>query len=569
MKIFDYFPFQSFRLHQKEILIELAENIESYDWFFLEAPTGFGKSAVAYTLTQWLLRTYGGLSHICVQNKFLQQQYLNDFKNLEQIKGRNNFACLLAEKEEPLTCDIGVCVLDQKILCPFKPKRVIVERPFSSGVALRDDHGIVLDWEGCIRKCLYWQQKDKGIRNDVTLHNYAYYFYEQNYVRDFSKRYLGVFDEGHTVENILMNFIGFKISDWVLEKVHLKGFPIPEYRDVNDWIDWLNRLEEELAKVKGELPPSRSIEELSKKERRVLVTYINLCKRVSELLSLLSEDKENWVTKTRRDKYSDKNMSVTFKPVTVKKYSNHIFGFTTKNLLMSATILDHEKLKRYLGIKDDVKFLRVEESTFPVKNRPFIQAYVGRATRKTINTYLPALITTLDSVYIPKKMNDKGVIHTHTNKIARHITTNSKYANIMITNTGVEESRETIIKQFFDAEPPKIMVSPSMNLGVDLKDDRCRWQLIVKIPYPDLSDPQIAKRLEIEPDWYDWVTLMTLIQTYGRGCRSDTDYCETYILDSMFMWLWKKNWKIAPKWFRDAITNMGEWKPPVKEEIKT
>jgi len=226
---------------------------------------------------------------------------------------------------------------------------------------------------------------------------------------------------------------------------------------------------------------------------------------------------------------------------------------------MSATILDHEKLKRFLGIKEDVKFLQVSKSTFPVENRPFIQAYVGKASRKTLDRYLPRLVQVIDTDYISKKSDTKGVIHTHTNKIAEYILRMSKHSNIMLTNVGNKKKREYVFKEFFEANPPKVMVSPSMGLGVDLKDDRCRWQLIVKIPYPDLSDPQIAKRMEIDPEWYDYITCMALIQTYGRGCRSKNDYCETFITDSMFMWLYQKNLKIFPSWFREALTNRQEW----------
>jgi len=237
----------------------------------------------------------------------------------------------------------------------------------------------------------------------------------------------------------------------------------------------------------------------------------------------------------------------------IKDFSNLLFNFTKKQLLMSATILDHEKLKRYLGIKKDVKFIRVNESTFPVNNRPIYQDHQGKATSKTMDTYLPKMLDRIDNYIIPNKGHNKGVIHTHTHKIAQYIMDNSKYNGIMISNTGNEKRREEVFQEFFDSDPPKVLISPSASLGLDLYDDRCRFQIIVKIPYPNLGDPQIRKRMEIDPDWYDYNTLCSLIQCYGRGCRSETDWCDTFILDSMFAWLISKNKNMVPKWFLEAI----------------
>jgi Rad3-related DNA helicase len=225
-----------------------------------------------------------------------------------------------------------------------------------------------------------------------------------------------------------------------------------------------------------------------------------------------------------------------------------------KKLLMSATILDHEMLGRYLGVeKEDIKFIRVSESTFPIKNRPLIQDYQGKATHKTMDAYLSKMLQRIDDYYIPNKMVNKGVVHTHSHKIARYILANSKYKNMMVSNTDNEGNRDEIFQEFFDSKPPKVMVSCSMDLGVDLFDERCRWQLICKIPYPDMNDPQIKKRMEREPDWYDYRSVVDLIQTYGRACRSETDWAETYVLDSMFAWLVSKNKSIIPKWFMEAI----------------
>ena len=63
-----------------------------YKYIVLEAPTGFGKSAVAVTLARAL-----GSCYICSATKDLQTQYTQDFPFLRSIKGMANFDCLVKE----------------------------------------------------------------------------------------------------------------------------------------------------------------------------------------------------------------------------------------------------------------------------------------------------------------------------------------------------------------------------------------------------------------------------------------------------------------------------------------
>ncbi len=279
--------------------------------------------------------------------------------------------------------------------------------------------------------------------------------------------------------------------------------------------------------------------------------------RIKTTTEYLSGNPDNWVFLRENDR-------VTFKPVTIEEFSSYLFSHVNKSLLMSATILDHEKLKRYLGIREDVKFIRVNESTFPVENRLIYQDHQGKATARTMEAYLPKMLRRIDEYYIPNKGGNKGVIHTHTHKIAQYILDNSVHKEILVSNTGSEDARDKVFQDFFDADAPCVMISPSMNLGVDLYDERCRWALIVKIPYPYLGDPQIRKRMEVDPDWYDYCTLCSLIQCCGWACRSTTDWAETHILDSMFAWLISKNKDMVPKWFMEAL-RQGE-RYPIKKD---
>jgi Rad3-related DNA helicase len=126
-----------------------------------------------------------------------------------------------------------------------------------------------------------------------------------------------------------------------------------------------------------------------------------------------------------------------------------------------------------------------------------------------------------------------------------------------IANTRDDsQNREDIIREFIRSDLPLILVTPSAHEGMDFRDDICRWQVICKIPYPDLNDKQVKRRMEIDRRWYLWKTILRLVQTYGRGTRSDSDWCDTFLFDSSFGSLWKQCKNIMPVWFREAIVEI-------------
>jgi len=110
-----------------------------------------------------------------------------------------------------------------------------------------------------------------------------------------------------------------------------------------------------------------------------------------------------------------------------------------------------------------------------------------------------------------------------------------------------------VLEKHYSSKKPTVLISPSLHLGVDLKDDLSRFQIIVKVPYPDLTDKRIGKMKERDPKWYTWNTVLRLVQAYGRSIRNDEDSATTYILDSSISYLLKNAHDIVPKWFTEAI----------------
>ena len=64
--------------------------------------------------------------------------------------------------------------------------------------------------------------------------------------------------------------------------------------------------------------------------------------------------------------------------------------------------------------------------------------------------------------------------------------------------------------------------------------------IIMKIPYPNLGDNLVLAKVKIFPRWYNSETSNTVIQAIGRGNRTPTDWCTTYILDGNFGQLYQE-----------------------------
>ena len=112
---------------------------------------------------------------------------------------------------------------------------------------------------------------------------------------------------------------------------------------------------------------------------------------------------------------------------------------------------------------------------------------------------------------------------------------------------------EVILEEHFNNTGPTVLISPSMSHGVDLKDDLARFQIIVKAPYLPTKDKRVEKLMKDDFNWYGNKMLCSLIQSCGRGVRSDKDHCTTYILDSAIVESIVNNRHKLPKYFLDRF----------------
>jgi Rad3-related DNA helicase len=207
-----------------------------------------------------------------------------------------------------------------------------------------------------------------------------------------------------------------------------------------------------------------------------------------------------------------------------------------------------------LGISTaDVEFIDVP-SVFPAERRPIYYQPVANMNHSSKEAEFPNLVRALDRI-LENHASDKGVIHCVSYDNVNRILKFTKYLERMITHR--ESDRQSQLYHFMSSRQPLVLLSPSMERGIDLPHDYCRFIVIAKVPFPNLADPQVSARLHrgktAGQAWYDATTTRRIVQATGRGMRSSDDFCATYIVDSAFGQFYEKSMTMFPRWWRDAL----------------
>jgi ATP-dependent DNA helicase DinG len=566
MSLQSYFPLSTVRDKQQKILSEIEQALKSgFKHIFLEAPTGFGKSPVAIALARYL-----GSSHICTATKDLQTQYSRDFPFVREVKGKSNFLCLVkCDMGLEETCEYGPCMKDDGYDCIYKTRmtdykaegegtkyEIIDLDSFAKKKYIDNMKSqskiIDLEW----KPCHYYHQKWIAARSSHTIYNYKYFLSDLFYSSNIHQRKLLVLDEAHTVESEVADFRSFIIyRDALMRLIPKLQFPNKMEYNIETWIDFGTELREELLKfidkASDAVEGNKSYEPYTEKN---LIDALTKEKNVAAVIEDMKYNRNNWIVTNVEKNSSNQLKRVVLTPLDVSNYFNDILSMGAVTLFMSATILSKNYLCKVIGLKpDQVQFIRVEQSEFPVKNRPIYLMNVAWLNAKTIGQSLPSIANAVNNIMSIHK-NEKGIIHTTSYSQLQFIKDNiSRENTARLIETGPMFDRNEILQKHSQTTKPTVLISPSLYLGVDLKDYLSRFQIIVKVPYPDLTDRKISAMKERDPKWYNWNTILRLVQAYGRSIRSKDDFANTYILDSSISYLIRNAREMLPKWFLDAI----------------
>ena len=458
-------------------------------------------SAIATTIAKTFESSY-----IITMTNQLQGQYLNDFNSLlEEIKGRGNYYC-----------NYGGCCDD----CEMEK----------------------LDEKKC-PDCEYLLAFHRALRSPCVITNYDYLFYAGNYAQQLDTRELLILDETHNFENKMMSLIsdslsrtsilrkyGFDIFDTILNGGTLKS--------INSKKHWISICEKLIVFEKKQIPTNK--QEAKKQE--------NAINRYSRIIDNLNED--GWIVELPRKSEileNKKGLKVEFKPLSIVDYSDMILDFGYKRLFLTGTLGDKDKFCEWVGIDPSETFYIYQKSPFPVENRPIIKHYFDNMSKG--NWQNTDVIQYIKDI-ISHHTGEKGVIHTSSNQQAWWIKKQLGSKSVWIAQG---ETREATIEKFEKSPYPLVLIGAGIKDGVDFKGDKCRFQIIFKIPYPNLGSTQINIRKRQDPSWYAYQTIMPLMQSYGRGIRDMRDYCTTYVLDRDFERLLEQYPKFFNEYFMEAI----------------
>ncbi len=535
-----YFPFKQIRKEQ-ETAINFALDAfynKSKKFCITEVGTGGGKSAIGVTIANYLndhLAITTGFtpgSYVLTTQKILQEQYINDFHNngIHSIKSSANYQCKYYQHQ--------TCAESRRILGRMRKQLAGTEFAKCCG-------GV---------NCSYAYDKQAFINSQLSITNFSFFLAETKYVGKFEPRQCLVIDECHNINSELSRFIEIVFSEKFSKDTLKCKMPKEITQEfVFDWVK--NSYKPALAKfIKG---IEKAIEknyvknqengmgELSK-QYELLDKHI--CK-VNRFIEIYSQ--ENWIMNVAKPLEGKRGgLKFEFKPIEVSHYSQDLlFKFGQKVIMMSATVLNKDVFCRNLGIdQNDCEFISID-SPFPIENRPIHYLPIGKMSYKEIDNSLPKMTEILKEI-MKQHVNDKGIFHTTNFKIANYIRDHIKDERLLIQN---DENREAILKRHIESEEPTILVSPSMLEGVDLKDDLSRFQVFCKLPFPHLGDLVAQKKMERDPNWYPYVTILSIIQAAGRSIRNDKDHAQSYILDECWTQFYRQNRNLFPEIFRKTV----------------
>ncbi len=513
--------------------INLAIN-EGYKNIILEAGTGIGKSAIATTLANMYDDSY-----ILTMTKQLQKQYLDDFgEMLVEIKGKGNYKC------------------NYKGNCDF---------------CIRAEYNIArcsdCDYLIAFRKA-------KKSKNVITNYDFMYRVGVDNQMLD--PRQLLILDEAHNLERKMLmlsshllnrEYISTKFGIDIFEAL-MKGEK--SYNHIKSESDYWIDVCKKLMKACGE-----NIEKIGGKGKEVQVTldefesnpskyssidYIEKQILESDLkefnsirLGLESKDLIIDVPDFKSIKKNKMDISAEFKPYSVSDATQNLLSFGETRIFLTGTLGDMKKFCQWNNINPDNTYYIYEKSPFDVSNRPIYRDFVGNmsGSRRNVPNWKNKRAISKIKQLIGKYPNQKGVIHTSSNEQAFWIMDNLKEYNLLFVGG---ESRNEVLKEFNESKDDAILIGASIKDGVDLKGDLCRFQIVFKVPYPQLNE-QVKYRKSLDPSWYYYQAVMAIMQAYGRGIRDKDDYCDMYIIDSNFKKLFDYNYNFFNEYFTEALKN--------------
>ena len=524
---------------QIDVGIRVANALNDKDVVIIDAPTGWGKTGLAYQI----YNQTGKRTLILNNNNVLVNQYIDLIENNapESIscKGKINYVCGRDDNMTPASskCDKKACPLTR------------------------------------MGKCEYYRRRELMEQKRLVISNYQLIFSLIDAGADLAQYDLIICDECHNIENIIVDYATVIMSMKICDDINSYNSYAKKIKSLtpNDKSD-LNNCAKEMKQIV-----------LQTTNKNYIESFNNFYKNICEISSIMSTigTKENdhgykdyldtLLSKWNNFKDSSEKQNFLYDsedkelhklvPLKINKiFNKYMKKIAPKIVLMSATVINPNNMIADLGFdKDKVEYIELE-SKFDKANRPIVplgttKVKITDDNYENSNEFKILIETIINILKTHSNLEQSGLIYCNSyklcNMIYRNIQGKTDYHILM--NTNASETKK-VLEEFLDVSKKKrLLISPSFAEGVNFNGDISRFQIIPKVPYLYLGSNRIATKCRQNGRWYTNKTIENIIQVAGRSVRSKDDEAVTYILDSSFNWCYNQYREDYPKWFDEAI----------------
>jgi len=469
------------------------------------APCGFGKSLcmICYALTT------GSRTLILTPFKGLQDQLGKEFPDtVTDLKGKANYYCMTMQTN----CEMGA------------PRCDVRNSIMGAGL------------------CDHKAATNRAIHADIVVTNYSCWFH-QMYGQGIGEFDTIIMDEADAAESALSEFLSFSLSS--KEALGDSGKNrAPHWNDpLRAWIEWAK----EAVKPMRSMVAQAERDAKESDDRRVLERFFHLRNLFKKLATLAEIQIEDWVCEPAKD-------GIRFDPIWPGKFAEkYLFRGIKRVILFSGTL--NRKAFELLGVRQDQYTFYDYDSPFHPARNPLILAPLGNFRYPIAPQLMIQAIDFFDNL-VDQRKNVKGILHTISFDHLEQFIERSRHVNLFISNdvkyAGGMRRTENVVESFKEATAPAVLASPSITSGWDFPDDFCRYQFILKVPFPTTQSTVAKARKKLDPEYHDNLAMTSLIQMCSRPCRSVYDYNENIITDVRVGWFLANKKHLAAKWFLGA-----------------
>lgn len=495
----------------------------------LNAPTGTGKS-LTYSAAAKLMKAKRYL--VLVGTKGLQAQVLNDGLVERAVYGHRNYPCASRLQSESSDADMD----DPEFRCSVPRDKCA----YNLDVILANIA------EGVIANYAYW----------LSLGRYG----DPGLLGEFDCLIL---DEAHTAANWLTKAVTIQLTPRRLKAcLGMQHWPrIPTWPAIREWHSWaLEMRDVALDRLDG----MDSKHPIRRKLVRLTVDLGTLVQmshsNAGELTKPTNPTKptQPWIVIPSDD---DGKPGVEFSPRWGSDFAEALlFRGIDKVILASATVTrQHAK---YLGIPESEMRYTEVPSPFDARRRPVIWVPTCRVDFRMSPGAKWKLSQRVDQVIgaAIEQGAGNGIIHTGSYDRTRELVSTSKWGPALISHRQDPRKADRVLgellfeealdkfKQAGRDDKFAVLVTPRAQEGVDLPGDLCRWQVILKVPFPYSLDPLTKARAE-DPGYRLMHVSEVMLQMCGRAVRGEEDFAATLMLDDHWGGHAARNTPF-PGWFR-------------------